>query len=176
MRDPSSPLFRDDVLRRKRRAHLEPRLRSATQLLDPIEDAAECSTPGRRAFILATAEMYRLAALLYLLRVCPLKDTQEDHRTRLEYLARAVETLAQLDVATSPWPLFVFACEAYTDDHRLLILRTLDRMNTARRIGNLTTISAIVETVWNRQDLAADRGEADWLGLVTGDTAVPWFV
>lgn len=125
----------------------------------------------------ATAELYRLAALLYLYSVC---TCLADDIERAHQFHSATQILRQMAICTSPWPLFLIACEVTTDAHRLLILDTLDRMDELRNIGNVFVVRRLIETYWKQLDL---RGLAhtvharppiwDFLEI---DTAAPWFV
>lgn len=158
----------------KQRTVVDNKLQILAQNLDPEQEPA--TTSFRKTFIHATAELYRLAALLYLQRVCPLST---DERTREIYLDQAFHTLEVLDVATCPWPLFIFACESQSDDQRIQILRTVDRMDQARGLGNIFTLRSIIEGFWTQCDLRADSSSASqikWWEMVNCDTAMPWFI
>lgn len=174
-----------DVLVQQRIA-LDKRLQTLSQTIHPDEDAN--ITPLRRIRVLSTADLYRLAAWLYLLRVIPL---HEDEAARTSLLSAALGDLDKLDVATSPWPLFVIACESVEDSARVLILRVLDKMEAVRGIGNVRVMRGIVEAFWKQVDLKADAGlnvgangvgiyaqqpYARWWDMVNCDPAVPWFI
>lgn len=165
-------LDRFDMINERRR--IESHLQTLAQNLSPEEQAS--SSPKRRAFILATAELYRLATLLYLQRVCSLV---QDEVTRPTYVDQAFATLATLEVATSPWPIFILACESRTDNQRIQILRTLDRMDAARNIGNVLVLRSIIESFWTQCDLRADVASGNplkWWEMVNYETAMPWFI
>jgi hypothetical protein len=158
------------------RFELESQLQNLTQRMDPEEESSE-SSPRRQA-ILATAELYRLAAVLYLLRACP---TEGDDLARPAYMKQAFQVLGELEVATSPWPIFIIACESETDKQRMEILHTLDRMDRVRKIGNINTMRNIIETFWKNRDLNFDPNASathrgDWLSLINYNTPVPWFI
>lgn len=156
------------------RAILEERLQGLHQRLTPEEENIEA--PIRKSQILATAELYRLTTLLYLQRVSPLDG---DKDTRATYIEQAFHVLAGLEVATSPWPVFVLACESQTDEHRILMLQTLDRMDNVRGIGNVHVLRGIVETFWKQHDLSMNIGssrQVKWWEMANCDKAVPWFI
>lgn len=171
------PLVRGDGARHSsRRLELEVRLQNLAQLMAPDEEDSESAL--RRHAILATAELYRLATILYLLRVCP---TEGDELACRAYVKQAFQVLSELEVATSPWPLFVIACESETDKQRVAILHTLAKMEDVRKIGNIYTMRNMIETFWKNRDLNFDASASahhrgDWLSLVNLDTAVPWFI
>jgi hypothetical protein len=162
---------------------LEYRLNSLTQHIHPEEEPA--ITPLRRIQVLSTAELYRLAAHLYLLQVVPSNDNDT---VRPAILSLALEALDRLEVATCPWPLFIIACEAVDDNVRVRVLRVLDKMDASRGIGNVRVMRGIVEVFWKQVDLRADaRGTTgrdpqaqlfslSWADLMNCDIPVPWFI
>ena len=157
----------------RQRVALEQRLVDLSQRLDP--DEISSGSPFRRRCALSTAELYRLAALLYLQRVCP---TFGDDVRRAHYLERAFAALDTLRVVTSPWPVFLVACESQDDEQRIRILRILDRMDSARSVGNVYVMRGIIETVWKQHDLCCRENrprEMKWWYLVDSDVAAPWF-
>lgn len=82
-------------------------------------------------------------------------------------------------MATSPWPLFILACESQTDGQRIQILRTLDRMDSSRNIGNVLVLRSIIESFWTQCDLRADLPTSNplkWWEMVNYETAMPWFI
>ncbi|KAI1015282.1 hypothetical protein LB504_011140 [Fusarium proliferatum] len=153
------------------RCGLAMRLYNLRQLLTPIE-SSDGLRPDR---ILTIAELYRLATLLYLQRVHPIA---EDDFTRPVYVQQALGVLKSLDVATSPWPVFIIACEVDEQD-RVSILHTLDRMDSVRSIGNIKVLRDVIEGIWKHQDLLS-IGKAgqrvNWLQFVECDVPVPWFI
>ncbi|KAJ8126763.1 hypothetical protein O1611_g6876 [Lasiodiplodia mahajangana] len=153
---------------------LENRLGLLTQRLDPRHE--ECLTKADRTRTLATAELYRVATCLYLNRVGSPDASQE---VRSGLLQHALEVLGSLKVCTSPWPLFVIACETETDDQRIHILRTLDCMDEERHIGNVFVLRHIIESFWKQQDLQADSGRAGslkWWDTIDLNLTSPWFI
>lgn len=165
---------------------LEHQLSSLTQHIHPDEESS--ITPSRRIRILSTAELYRLAAYIYLLHVVPTSDCDQ---IRATILATALSVLETLDVATRPWPLFIIACEAVNDDARVQVLQMLDKMDVTRGIGNIRVMRGIVEAFWKQVDLRADVGGGpattkrdvqaqpaplSWGDLVNCETPVPWFI
>ncbi|CAK1356362.1 unnamed protein product [Cercospora beticola] len=155
------------------RVALEEKLRNLTQNFSPDEVAH--STCDQIIASTATAELYRLATLLYLLRVVPVHG---DEVQRSAYLDQAFMALEQLRVATSPWPVFIIACESRTEEQRMKILDVLDCMDSARNVGNVRIVRNIIQTIWRQQDL---RGSADmtgpvpWWLCIESRIPVPWF-
>ncbi|KAF5599595.1 hypothetical protein FPANT_3287 [Fusarium pseudoanthophilum] len=153
------------------RCDLAMKLHNLRQSLAPIE----CTESLRSHRILAIAELYRVATLLYLQRVHPIA---EDDFTRSVYVHQALGVLKSLGVATSPWPVFIIACEVDEQD-RVSILHTLDLMDSVRSIGNIKVLRDVIESIWKQQDLR-NIGKAgqrvDWLQFVECDVPVPWFI
>lgn len=123
-----------------------------------------------------TADFYHAAAVLYLRSICPNVDATNQTAA---WLTRAFEILTSLEICTSPWPLFVVACESRTDEQRIIILRTLDRMDADRKIGNVYVLRNLIENYWKQRDLQADGdrpGPLRWWELLNSDNAAPWFI
>ncbi|KAM5355224.1 hypothetical protein ACJ41O_001870 [Fusarium nematophilum] len=157
----------------QQRLELETRLNNLIQVLDPEEEHA--TTPIERSHTMAKADLYRLATLLYLQRVCPVDG---DNTTRNAYLDQAFEALGMLPVVSSPWPLFIVACESQSDEQRVTILQVLDKMEEARNIGNIYVARHVMEMFWKQQDLRTERVSREQLAywhLVDGEVRVPWF-
>ncbi|KAI2625101.1 fungal-specific transcription factor domain-containing protein [Hypoxylon sp. NC1633] len=151
---------------------IESRITNLTQQLDPQD--ARLLPALERTRILTTAELYRIAAFLYLQRTGECTQNQE---IRSMYLEQAFKALDSLEVCTSPWPLFVIACETENDQQRIKILQTLDQMDNERRIGNVFVLRGIIESFWKQQDLQADNGRAanlKWWNVVNLNITAPW--
>jgi hypothetical protein len=161
--------------RRTEEVHeIEQRVTSLVQRLDS-HDAKYLSTL-EQARVLATAELYRIALFLYLQRTCNYAEMEEHRRI---YLQQAFEILDSLETCTSPWPLFVIACETETDEQRIKIMQTLDHMDATRHIGNVFVLRNIIESFWKQVDLHADNGSSTglkWWDIVDLKTAGPWFI
>ncbi|KAH8788030.1 fungal-specific transcription factor domain-containing protein [Diaporthe sp. PMI_573] len=157
----------------EQRVALEQKLQSAWQQLSP--DEAAVSTDAQIKTASATAELYRLASLLYLQRVVPATG---DEVRRATYLRQAFAALGDVPVATGPWPVFIVACEARSDEERIYILETLDRMDKVRNVGNVRIMRTILETIWKQRDLQENTDTIEkkqwWLCAESG-VAVPWF-
>lgn len=153
---------------------LESKLALLTQRLDPRHE--EYLSQHDRIRTLATAELYRIATFLYLHRVGSTEPSQD---IKTAYLQQALQVLGSLEVCTSPWPLFVIGCETETDDQRISILRTLDRMDEERHIGNVFVLRHIIESFWKQQDLQADSGRTGslkWWDTIDLNLTSPWFI
>ncbi|CRK34985.1 hypothetical protein BN1708_006608, partial [Verticillium longisporum] len=157
----------------QQRVALEERLRMASQRLSPDEAANSSTVQIKDAS--ATAELYRLAALLYLQRVVPAPG---DDMRSAAYLQQIFAALRTVRVATSPWPVFITACEARTEHERVQILRVLERMDEIRNVGNVRVMRSLIESIWKQQDLRDSSGKSEamqWWLCVDGEVPAPWF-
>ncbi|KAK1715641.1 fungal-specific transcription factor domain-containing protein [Colletotrichum lupini] len=166
---------RSDIKRKTEqfRIVLQEKLESLVHFLSPDEVAHSTSAQIRDA--LATAELYRLASLLYLQRVVPVAG---DEKKRISYLEQAYAAMKEVRVATSPWPVFIFACETRSEEQRIYILDILDRMDKIRNVGNVRVMRSVIENVWIQQDLRElvdATGTIPWWLCIESDLPVPWF-
>ncbi|KAK9421518.1 putative Fungal-specific transcription factor domain-containing protein [Seiridium unicorne] len=153
---------------------VESRLANLDQKMDP--SYADELSPYQRTMIHSTAELYRIATFLYLQRAC---NAAQAHELRSIYLDQAFQVLRTLEICTSPWPLFVLACESDTDEQRIEVLYALDLMDIKRHIGNITVLREIIESFWKQQDLQADSGKPSntkWWDVLDLTVAAPWFI
>ncbi|KAI1251070.1 hypothetical protein MGN70_008131 [Eutypa lata] len=165
----------EEQARRQEEWHrVENQIATLTQRLEPR--AAMQLSMSEQVRIRTTAELYRIATFLYLQRTC---NTADAEQLRSIYMDQAFKALRSLEICTSPWPLFVIACETETDEQRIEILQILDRMDDTRNIGNILVLRNIIETFWKRKDLQADIGRSSdlkWWDVVDLQTAAPWFI
>jgi len=157
---------------------MEEQLLNLSQQIPFDQDDVPTYTPGQRSQILGTAELYRMAALLYLRRVMtPLALGKPDPLPG--YVDDAFAVLRSLPACTSPWPLFVLACEGETDEHRITILTRLHEMHEKRAIGNVFVLGDMVESLWKQKDLLADSGQPwtfQWWDPDNIESSTPWFI
>jgi hypothetical protein len=105
----------------------------------------------RKDMVESIAELYRLAALIYLERVArggskfsPIAEKLADD---------AFSILSNLDWCERPWPLFIIACEAQTDQRRTLILDLMNKTKEVRNYGNLEPTKFLIQSAWIQDDL-----------------------
>ncbi|TVY43650.1 hypothetical protein LSUB1_G001009 [Lachnellula subtilissima] len=127
--------------------------------------------------ILQTAELYRLAALIYLhTTLLPLPRPSSPLQS---LVSRSLGLLEMFPVCTSPWPLFVTALEVNNDTDRVRVLHVLEVMQRVRRIGNVGVLQKVVETFWKQMDLR-DTGNHDerfdWRELFDMRGRLPSFI
>ncbi len=157
---------------------LEAQLLNLTQRIPLDERGNDLCTPAESAQILGTADLYRMAALLYLRRISPAPSVGEIDPMP-SYVCEAFRVHESLQIWTSPWPLFVLACEADADGQRMAILTALRDMDERRGIGNVFVLRGIIESLWKQKDLQADSGQPwvfQWWEPKNIDTVTPWFI
>jgi hypothetical protein len=112
--------------------------------------------------VLLTAELYRVAALLYLYQ-CGIHSSLSAYPVYLSemktLLASGFTILNQNGICTSPWRLFIIATSAYEDEDRIKALEVIEVGVRESKIGNYRIIGSLVESVWKAKDLAADEKE-----------------
>lgn len=156
---------------------LRDRLRHATQEVHLIPES-EFEVPDFDC-IKNTAEFYRIATCLYL------EQVTKDHADGGEYVQDLIKDcftlLREMEVCTSPWPLFILACHSTTDDQRICILRTLEVMINRRGIGNVRVMHNLIQAVWRQEDIAGVNSyqnptSVDWRELIASGSPMPSFV
>jgi hypothetical protein len=130
-----------------------------------------------RTRIKLTAELYRIAAVLYFYQTVPLSFTPTTDP--LDLVRKGLNILWEMKICSSPWPLFILACSVTQDEDRIRILDLMEASGTSRRIGNYSIIIGLVKAVWKRQDLAKNekgRRAVDWRDLVEDGSYMPSFI
>src|SRR6187402_1235562 len=154
---------------------LQKQLEKIQQMPQIVED----STSGRldETRISNTAELYRIAALIYFHQSVTRMAVGSLELKLL--VSSGLSILASLGICTSPWPLFIIACEVMGDEQRVVILDTLEKMQKERRIGNVEIMRNIIEAVWKRIDLKASTDpkiRVNWKELVDTRRQIPSFI
>lgn len=125
-----------------------------------------------------TAEFYRIAALLYLYQEVVPPSTIPDYKLK-KYVEDGFLVLNQMEICTSPWPLFILACSVTKDVDRIKVMQAIEDGDRERRVGNYRIIGNLVKAVWRRQDLMADEKQevrVDWRELMVPGEAMPSFI
>jgi hypothetical protein len=105
----------------------------------------------RKEMIELMAELYRLAALIYLERVG--RGSSRFSPAVKTYLDNAFTILTQLDICERPFPLFIVGCEARSDSHRKQVLNVIQRTKKFRKCGNLMSTKSLIQAAWIQEDL-----------------------
>ena len=127
----------------------EQHLRSLQQSL--TFGAPTSSVAGVESSVLETAELYRIAILIFLERGCRRKPRSAPEVEDL--VNTGLKILQKLKVCGVMWPLFIVACEAESDEQRTIILETFEESGKIRKAGNISVIRGLCEAVWKQDDL-----------------------
>ncbi|KAL7930223.1 fungal-specific transcription factor domain-containing protein [Trichoderma chlorosporum] len=127
---------------------LEWRLRCLTQR----EEEKTSITNNKPSYHSQAAEFYRLAALLYLERVA--RGSPRDARRVIELVSDAYMLLDCIETCERPWPLFVLALEASTEDERRTILTVIEAVLERLPSRKWVMLRSMVQQAWGQSDLA----------------------
>ena len=128
---------------------LKQRLQHLRQSLVP--HGATFPVAGDESKALDTAELYRIAAMIFLERACrgvPRNDPQIE-----TLVGTGLKLLERLRDCAAMWPLFIVACEAETDEHRNIALDSFEASAKVRKAGNISWVQRLAEAVWKQDDL-----------------------
>ena len=103
----------------------------------------------------ATLELTRLATLVYLERVS--RNFSGQSAQIALWTKAAQPLLARLDTLPCPFSLFVFGCEAHTDEDRIILLNFFTKIERTRHFNVLFEVKGLIQTAWIQHDLAVDR-------------------
>lgn len=124
----------------------------------------------------ATLEIYRLAALIYLERA---SRNFSGTSPKLDSWASAgFKLLKMLEVCKHGIPLFIIACEARTDEQRIIILDCFNKSQRSRASVGMNIVKDMIQSAWNLEDLETER-EVDYMTkldvIVSGCETMPCF-
>lgn len=127
----------------------------------------------------ATMELFKLAALIYLKRASRnFSGTSPQIDAMVE---RAYVLLDDLETFNPAFPLLIIGCEARRDEQRMRILEHIERAMKASslRSRSLLGLQNILQQIWVQDDLAIDY-ELDYLNkldaVITSYRIMPSFV
>ncbi|KAF1990276.1 hypothetical protein K402DRAFT_348234 [Aulographum hederae CBS 113979] len=103
----------------------------------------------------STAELYRLACLIYLERVgrgVPRWNTRVGKVVEV-----ALDLLESLKSCERAFPMFVVSCEARTDEQRRIVLDVFAETSKTRNVGNMNLVRTMVEAAWVHDDLHGEE-------------------
>ncbi|KAI1119040.1 fungal-specific transcription factor domain-containing protein [Nemania sp. NC0429] len=101
---------------------------------------------------LMTAEVYKLAMLVYLSRAS--NDTLSQTAVTQQYIDQAFARFSQMGSCRRQFPLFILGCEARTDDQRATILDLMARTHGTVASRSLEHVTILMEATWAQEDLA----------------------
>jgi hypothetical protein len=160
-------------------SELESRLEGLNQIIEIRSDLGSEPTPAPidEARIRTTATFYHLAALIYFRRQVRHQPTRSPSVQSL--VSTALEIASRMEVCTSPWPMFVVACEVINEVQRVQVLEILTNMETQRGMGNISVTRMIVEALWKQYDLRLNeeaQEQIDWKVIVDAEHLCPSFI
>ncbi|KAM0261021.1 hypothetical protein ACHAQJ_002460 [Trichoderma viride] len=97
------------------------------------------------------AELFRLATIIYLLRMA--KGESENAKCVVQAINQAFEVLGQIEYCERPWPLFIVALEARTEEHRMRMMSVLEKSLKRRPLGPMNLVNKMIPDAWTQQDL-----------------------
>lgn len=139
--------------------------------------ATSDTVSGSSKVWMATIELFKLAALIYLRRasrnfsgLSPQIDTMVD---------KAYILLDDLGSFNPTFPLLIIGCEARTDEQRMRILKQIESAKESSSLRSLRELQSILQHIWVQDDLAVDY-ETDYLNrldaVITSYQIMPSFV
>ncbi|KFX91311.1 hypothetical protein V490_05979 [Pseudogymnoascus sp. VKM F-3557] len=130
---------------------LEIRLQNLEQRHSGISD----TDSGEAAHQVRVAELFRLAALIYLLRLA--KGESVGHKAYNLAVASAFDVMGQCAFCERPWPMFIIGLEARTDRQRSVILTVFKASLQRQPHGTMSLADRMVRDAWAQQDLSGDE-------------------
>ena len=173
IRQPTDSLYHNDEYENSLRC-LESRIANIVPLApEGISDAMS----GPRTAWVATIELFKLAALIYLKRASrSFSGTSPQIDAMVE---RAYELLDDLEAFNPAFPLLIIGCEARTDEQRVRILGHIGRATKTSSLRSLHGLQNILQQIWVQDDLAVDY-EVDYMNMldavITSYRIMPSFV
>ncbi|KAL7809082.1 fungal-specific transcription factor domain-containing protein [Trichoderma gracile] len=165
--EPGDPEYQSESHLKQVRS-LEIRLKYLQQRQSSVSplDTSESSTQEA-----TVAELYRLAAIIYLLRMA--KREPDSAKGVLQAVDQAYETLNRLEHCERPWPLFVVGLEARSEEHRRDMLRVLGKSLERRPLGAMALVNRMIPDAWTQQDLREGVDPFTLYGMIISRHRVP---
>ena len=156
IRKPTDSLYHSDEYENSLRC-LENRITNIVPLaLEGISD----NMSGLSTAWVATMELFKLAALIYLKRASRnFSGTSPQIDAMVE---RAYILLDDLETFNPAFPLLIIGCEARTDEQRMRILEHIERAMKTSSLRSFHGLKNILQHIWVQDDLAVNY-ELDYL-------------
>lgn len=173
IREPTDPLYHSNEYKDSLRC-LENRI---TNIVPSALDGISDTVPGVNRAWVATIELFKIAALIYLKRASRnFSGTSLQIETTVE---RAYVLLNDLETCDMVFPLLIIGCEARTDKQRMTILEHIQRAMKTSSLRSLHGLRNILQQIWVQDDLAVDY-KLDYLqtldAVITSYQIMPSFV
>jgi Fungal specific transcription factor domain len=148
-----------------------------TNMVPSAPEGISDTMPGLSTAWVATIELFKLAALIYLKRA---SRNFSGTSPRIEAMVeRAYILLDGLETFSPAFPLLIIGCEARTDEQRMRILEHIEIAMMTSSLRSLHGLQMILQQIWVQDDLAVDY-EPDYLtrlnAVITSYRIMPSFV
>lgn len=173
IRKPTDALYHSDEYENSLRC-LESRI---TNIVPLAPEGISDTMSGLSTTWVATMELFKLAALIYLKRASRnFSGTSSQINAMVE---RTYVLLDDLETFTPAFPLLIIGCEAREDEQRMRILEHIERAMKTSSLRSLRGLQNILQQIWVQDDLAVDY-ELDYLNrldaVITSYQIMPSFV
>ncbi|KAL7947567.1 fungal-specific transcription factor domain-containing protein [Trichoderma barbatum] len=101
------------------------------------------------------AELFRLATLTYLFRLA--NREPGDSEAVAKTVRSAFDILSTVKYCERPWPLFVIALEARTEQQRTIVSTVLKGSLQKQPLGTMALVNRMIHDAWIQQDLHEDE-------------------
>jgi len=108
-------------------------------------------------------ELFRLAGLVYLERAA--RNFSGKSLKLDQYTEDGFTILCKMDACPYPFPLFIFGCEAESEERRISIMDLIVRTEQQPHGRNFDEISDMIERAWIQQDLVKN-GEIEYIRML----------
>jgi hypothetical protein len=138
-------------------------------------DLSDVTSPSKRE--IAVLEIYRLATLIYLERAS--RNFSGSSPKLTAWANEAFDLLARLETCRHAFPIFIVACEARTDEQKIIIIDCLENSTRdGKPVLGFSAVRDMVQTAWALEDLETEQ-EVDYLAkmdiVVSGCDIMPSF-
>jgi len=150
IRKPTDSLYHSDEYENSLRC-LENRI---TNIVPLAPGGISDTLSGLSTAWVATMELFKLAALIYLKRA---SRNFSGTSPRIDAMVeKAYILLDDLETFNLAFPLLIIGCEARTDEHRMRILEHIARAMKISSFRSLHGLQKILQQIWVQDDLAVD--------------------
>lgn len=145
-------------------AALEQQVQRSRDLGAPLSYCPSQLWPDKRA---ATAELHRIAMLIYLARSSNVPSRLPEKLTHL--MDRGMAILTGLEYCDLPFPILMIGLEARDDEERLAVLELIERTQLRPFSGHrLGCVGSFLHGIWSQADLHVDEGaQFDYMETLT---------
>ncbi|KAH7140876.1 fungal-specific transcription factor domain-containing protein [Dactylonectria macrodidyma] len=162
--DPSDSKYHSDEYRQYLKV-LEWRVRRIS--INDQESASNASEMN----VTQANKLYQLAALTYINRAS--QNSAGQSEKVLEWVKEAFLILSRINTCKAPLPLFVFGCEASSDEMRAIILNLISATERVSHMQSLEQVKSMLEFIWVQNDIADIRMDyTDQISRIFGSSEV----